>query len=62
VAEGWARSTPVVRVADEMGFSREYVRDVIHKAHVRGLLTEAPRGQAGGALTDKARAVLEGGL
>lgn len=35
-----------------------YVRDLLHEARKRGLLTHPSRGQAGGKLTDKALAVL----
>ena len=35
-----------------------YVRDLLHVARQRGLLTKPPKGRAGGQLTDKAQAAL----
>lgn len=56
---------PVVDVARELSaasdgapYPAEYVRDALHAARKRGLLTSGPPGLAGGELTDKARATL----
>ena len=39
-------------------FKPAYVRDLLHVARQRGLLTRPPKGRAGGQLTGKARAAL----
>ena len=57
-------SKAVAEVAEELSrdgrpHTAEYIRDVIHQARRRGLLTHAPPGRPGGQLTDKAHAVLE---
>jgi hypothetical protein len=49
---------PVQAAADRLGFKHAHVRDALHRARRRGLLTPPPPGRAGGQLTDKARAVL----
>jgi hypothetical protein len=49
---------PVVDVADAHHYDAEYVRDVLHDARQRELLTRPPRGRAGGQLTEKALSVL----
>lgn len=56
---------PVVDAAQELSAKRRgvfepaYVRDVLHVARQRGLLSRPPKGRAGGQLTDKARALLQ---
>ena len=50
--------SPVKDVAVQLNEQPEYVRDVLHNARRRGLLTRPPKGRSGGQLTDKARAVL----
>ena len=45
--------------ARTLGYSPQHTKRLIKKARDRELLTEAPRGKAGGVLTDKARALLE---
>jgi len=55
---------PVVDAAGTLSRKRRgtydpaYVRDLLHVARQRGLLTRPPRGRAGGQLTDKGRAAL----
>jgi len=61
-ALGLGSSKPVVDVAKGRGESPAYVRDVIHEARRRRLLTAAPRGKSGGRLTDKALTALQGAL
>jgi hypothetical protein len=53
-----ARS-PIAELAAEHGLKPEQVRDVIHEARVRELLTKGSRGKAGGALTEKALKLLK---
>lgn len=56
---------PVVDAAAALSKARRgtyeptYVRDLLHVARQRGLLTRPPKGRAGGQLTDKARQVLD---
>lgn len=51
--------SPVADVAAELGYRREYVRDILHRARERGFLTRPEPGRrSGGQLTDKAIAVL----
>lgn len=50
---------PVADVAKQLGYSHQYVRDLLNGARERGLLTRPPRGRAGGQLTDEARRLLE---
>ena len=56
---------PVVTAAQALSkhyrgtYEPAYVRDLLHVARQRGLLTRPPRGRAGGQLTEKAHAVLE---
>jgi hypothetical protein len=57
-------SRPVADVADKLSrngqtYTAAYVRDVIHQARRRELLTTAPPGRPGGHLTEKARGVLQ---
>lgn len=49
-------TAPVAAVAEQLGegYSGAYVRDALHRARGRGLLTRPQRGRAGGQLTDKA--------
>ncbi len=55
---------PVVAAADTLSKAWEgtyeptYVRDLLHVARGRELLTRPPKGRAGGQLTEKARALL----
>jgi hypothetical protein len=45
--------------ADHPGHSAEMLRAILNKARKRGLLTESPKGRAGGWLTKKAEALLD---
>jgi hypothetical protein len=57
LAEG--SHAPVAEIARERGVDRGMVRDRLHVARSRGLLTEVPEGaRIGGELTDKARELL----
>lgn len=50
---------PVAEIAQDLGVDRGLVRDRLHIARTRGLLTEVPEGaRIGGELTDKARKLL----
>jgi hypothetical protein len=49
---------PIDTLAEEIGRSRNYVRDVIREARARGYLTKTASGRAGGRLTIKARKLL----
>jgi hypothetical protein len=49
---------PVADVAKAMGLSRSRVRDLLHEARRRGLLTRPPRGRAGGEMTELGWAAL----
>jgi hypothetical protein len=51
-------ANPVKETADDLDLSPEYVRDALHRARVRELLTRAPKGRAGGTLTEKGRHAL----
>jgi transposase-like protein len=53
-ALGRSTKRPVADLAERYGLKASQVRDVIHEARVRGLLTESRRGQASGQLTDEA--------
>jgi hypothetical protein len=48
----------VADLADSLGFSPSRIRDGLYEARRRDLLTAAPPGKAGGALTEKARELL----
>jgi hypothetical protein len=50
---------PVEDVAAQLGMERRYIRDLLHEARRRGLLTKPPRGRAGGRLTGKAEKLLD---
>jgi hypothetical protein len=50
---------PVVDVAERMRLSRARVRDLLHEARRRGLLTSPPQGHAGGELTARADEILK---
>lgn len=52
-------TTPVLDVAKELEWSPAKVRDAIHDARRRGLLTSSGPGRPGGELTPKAQAVLK---
>jgi hypothetical protein len=54
--------TAKAELADELGLSPTQVGHLLYEARKRDLLTEAPRGKAGGELTDKARRLLEEGV
>lgn len=47
-------SSPVADLAEKFGVTRDRVRNVVHLARQRGLLTRGTHGRAGGELTDKA--------
>lgn len=51
----------VPRLAGEMFLSEAHVRSLLTQARGRGLMTKAPPGRPGGALTEKAVRLLEGG-
>lgn len=57
---------PVVATAEMLSkrqrgtYEAAYVRDLLYAARQRGLLTRPPKGQAGGQLTDRAQALLQG--
>jgi hypothetical protein len=50
--------SPVKATAEELGFSVAVVRDAIHKARRKGLLTRTQQGRAGGKLTSRAEVLL----
>lgn len=50
---------PVAAMASRRQFAATTIRNLIHEARRRGLLTPAPRGRSGGALTPKAVAMLK---
>jgi hypothetical protein len=52
---------PIEELAMEWDIKPAHVRDLIHKARERGLLTKGLPGRAGGALTDKGRKALNRG-
>jgi hypothetical protein len=56
----WAAGsrTPATDVARRWKLSAAKVRDLLHKARRRDLLTDTPSGKIGGELTDKARELL----
>lgn len=64
-AIGHGSRQPVVDAAKELSitwggdYEPTYVRDLLHVARQRELLTRPPKGRAGGQLTDKARAILQ---
>jgi hypothetical protein len=47
-------SAPVAELAEKFSVTRDRVRNVLHLARQRGLLTKGTHGRAGGELTDKA--------
>ena len=50
---------PTAAVAESSHFSAPHIRDAVHEARVRGLLTRPPsQGRPGGQLTDRARSLL----
>lgn len=49
---------PVADVAHSMRMSRDRVRDLLHEARRRGLLTTSGRGRAGGSLTPRCARIL----
>jgi hypothetical protein len=46
-------SAPVAELAEKFGVTRDRVRNVLHLARQRGLLTRGTHGRAGGELTPK---------
>jgi hypothetical protein len=56
VAEG--DLTPIQSLGDHLGLSTDRVRDLIHKARMRHLLTKTRQGRLGGQLTPAARRLL----
>lgn len=54
------RGHDVPALAKELGYSPSQVRNMLYTARRRKLLTAAPRGRAGGSLTDKAKELLDG--
>jgi hypothetical protein len=50
---------PMKVLSDKLHLSASQVRNLLYEARRRGLLTKAPRGSAGGALTEKALALLK---
>lgn len=54
--------SPTADVAKNFLYSPEHVRDAIHTARERGLLSRPPgKGRPGGQLTERAKAMLDGG-
>lgn len=53
--------TPIADLAASHGLDKEQVRDRVHEARVRRLLTRAGRGKVGGHLTEKAEAIMQKG-
>lgn len=49
---------PVAELADQHGVPQPQMRDMLHEARERGLLTKGDPGKSGGALTAPARALL----
>lgn len=49
---------PVVLLAEELGWSRNQVRDALHDARRAGMLTKATPGLGGGGLTNEALTIL----
>ena len=58
-AEKAGSPRPIAELAEEHGLRREQVRDLIHTARERDLLTPGRRGRPQGELTAKSRALLE---
>jgi hypothetical protein len=59
-ARGRGSTRPTADVARERGYDVAHIRDGIHEARERGLLTRpATKGRAGGELTPRARELLE---
>ena len=52
---------PVAVLAARHGLKREQVRDILHEARRRGLLSRGRKGAASGALTEKAQRLLREG-
>jgi hypothetical protein len=51
---------PVQALAARRHLSESQIRNILHQARERGLLTKLGRGRAGGELTDKAKELLNG--
>jgi hypothetical protein len=51
-------ATPLKDLAKQLNFSTSQVRNLLYEARRRGLLTAAPKGKSGGALTERARALI----
>lgn len=58
LVKGGSRS-PIADLAEEMGKSREQIRDLVHACRAKGYLTKGRRGLSGGELTDVALKVLK---
>lgn len=56
---GSGSKRPLAELAEAHDIKREVLRDLIHQARSRELLTSSGRGRAGGALTTKAKELLE---
>jgi hypothetical protein len=52
-------ATPLKHLADQLGFSASQVRNILYEARRRDLLTDAPKGKAGGTLTPYAYELLQ---
>jgi hypothetical protein len=53
--------SPVQRLAKRHNLSVSQIRNILYEARQRELLTDSPKGKAGGDLTEKAIAILEKG-
>jgi hypothetical protein len=54
-----SKPAPLRELARVQGVDESKARSVLYQARRRGLLTSAPRGRAGGVLTEKALKLLE---
>lgn len=52
--------TPVKDLSEGLNLSASQVRNLLHEARRRGLLTRSAKGKAGGVLTDSAKELLDG--
>jgi DNA-binding transcriptional ArsR family regulator len=57
---GQGVESPVMELASQLGVSQKTASNYLFKARERALLTTAGQGRAGGALTDKAKEILDG--
>lgn len=51
--------TPLASLAEALSYSESQVRNLLYTARSKGLLTQAPKGRAGGELTSKAKRLLK---